>query len=338
MDEYRSSFVLVVDDNKYVIGIITEGDIRRAILGGLDLKDSSSTIANKDFKYLNKNYSKQEAINLFKDPFITHLPVLNNGKVIDIVPRESCSEVVSSKISVREMSEFPTVIMAGGKGTRLDPFTRVLPKPLIPVGNAPVITIIMEEFAKFGVNNFIISLNDKAKMVKAYFHDHEADYSIRYVEETNFLGTAGALGFLKSKIKTPFFVSNCDVILRTDYSALYEFHKMGGYNLTLVGSIQHHTVPYGVCKISDGGILTSLKEKPEFDFLVNTGFYLLDPEVLRFIPKNKYCDMPDLIKRIQREEMAVGVYPVAKSAWFDVGQWVDYKKTVSNYYENDIGV
>lgn len=218
--------------------------------------------------------------------------------------------------------------MAGGKGARLDPFTRILPKPLIPFGNDPVIKVIMDEFGKFGMNDFYISLNDKGRMVKAYFHDHDMDYRIEYIEEDKPLGTAGALKCLDGKMDGTFFVSNCDIIIQADYVSIFDFHKKGSYDLTLVGSMQQYTIPYGICDIDNGGVLKGIREKPEYDFLVNTGLYLLEPAIPQYIPENEYFDMTDLIKKIQDNGLKVGVFPISEKSWIDVGQWAEYKNTI----------
>ena len=156
--------------------------------------------------------------------------------------------------------------MAGGKGKRMDPFTRILPKPLIPLGDEPIIKIIMDEFNKFGIVNFYISLNEKAKMIKAYFHDHSSPYTIQFIDEEEPLGTAGALKYLKGKLDAPFFVSNCDIVLHANYKSILDFHTKGSYALTLVASMRHFTIPYGVCDVINDGELVEIKEKPEYDF------------------------------------------------------------------------
>jgi len=188
----------------------------------------------------------------------------------------------------------------------------------------------MDSFLKFGANDFYISVNEKGQMIKAYFHDHELPYNIQYIEEEEPLGTAGALGYLQNKIDTPFFVSNCDIIINTDYAAVLDFHTEGEYDLTLIASMRHYVIPYGVCGVDNGGDLTSIQEKPEYNFLVNTGFYVLSPSVLNLIPRDRYFDMPDLINAAQKNGMKVGVFPVSEKSWADVGQWPEYKKTLSD--------
>ncbi|MBO1224049.1 MAG: CBS domain-containing protein [Candidatus Scalindua sediminis] len=326
MDEVGMGFCVCVDDEDKVIGVITDGDFRRAVHNVIQLDENVGKIINKDFYYVQKNYDKEEVERIFNNTIVKQVPVIGNDKLLDIITEEEFLGIEKGK--KRGILDNPVVIMAGGKGKRLDPFTRILPKPLIPLGNEPVIKIIMDEFYKFGMSNFYISLGDKEKMVKAYFHDHDLGYQIKYVHEGKPLGTAGALKYLENTLGVPFFVSNCDIIIHADYGSIYEFHKEGPYDLTMVGSMQQYKIPYGVCEIGDGGVLKQIREKPEYDFLVNTGFYLLDPIVLQYIPDNTYFDMTDLICKIQDNSLKIGVFPVSEKSWVDVGQWRDCGNTV----------
>jgi dTDP-glucose pyrophosphorylase len=327
IDEGGIGFCVCVDDEDKVIGVISDGDFRRAVLNGVPLNENVDKIINRNFKYLLKNYTKKDVKDIFTDTVAQHIPVLDDGKLIDIITERSFFGIERKK-NKRVLNNH-VVIMAGGKGNRLDPFTRILPKPLIPIGNDPVIKVIMDKFRKFGMNDFYISLNEKGRMVKAYFHDHDLGYRIEYIEEDKPLGTAGALKCLDGKMDGPFFVSNCDIIIHADYVSIFDFHKKGGYDLTLVGSMQQYTIPYGICDIDRGGVLKGIREKPEYDFLVNTGLYLLKQAILQYIPENEYFDMTDLIKKIQDNGLKVGVFPVSEKAWINVGQWRDYKKMMN---------
>ncbi len=330
MDKGGIGFIAIVDDKEKVEGIVTDGDFRRAILNGIDLEKNVLLITNKSYKYLTKGYSQNEALQYFKGTVVVeYLPVLENGKLIDIISKDDLSNKDEFEIFKRKKLNLPVVIMAGGKGTRLDPFTRILPKALIPVGEKPIIEVIMDEYAKYGMINFYISVNHKDRMIKAYFEDRKSDYNFTYINEDKPLGTAGSLKFLEGKFNDPFFVSNCDIIIRSDYSKIVKFHKANKYDLTLVGSMQHQTIPYGVCTFENGGLLKSIQEKPEYDFLVNTGMYLLNPHILRYIPENKYFDMTELINLVQKKGHAVGVYPVSEKSWIDVGQWREYEKVLN---------
>ena len=328
MDDTGQGILIIYKKNK-IFGIVTDGDIRRAILRGVDLEDCVGKIANTNFIFISDTKDEGEIENIFKTTKARHIPVLENNKLIDIIIEEDFFLKKHKSLSYRKIINIPVVIMAGGKGTRLDPFTRILPKALIPIDNKPIIEIIMDKFAEFGMTNFYISVNNKSKMIKAFFEDFHSKYNISFIDENIPLGTAGGIKYLENRIDTPFFVSNCDIIIQCDYFKIYKFHKKGKFDLTLVSSIQHHIIPYGVCKLESNGSLKTIKEKPEYNFLVNTGMYILNPNILQFIPKNKSFDMTDLIKCLKEEKKKVGVYPISEKSWIDIGQWEEYKKTIS---------
>jgi NDP-sugar pyrophosphorylase family protein len=219
--------------------------------------------------------------------------------------------------------------MAGGKGTRLEPFTKVLPKPLVPIHEKPIIENIIEIFTKLGCTNFHITVKYKGKILKAYFDELQPDYNVHFVEEKEPLGTAGSLRFLDGQFNQPFFVTNCDIIIKADYISLYEFHQKGGYDVTLVASAKDYVIPYGTCELNSNGHLSHINEKPHYDFLINTGLYLLNPDVLKLIPENKFYHITHLIENAKNQGKKVGVFPIDDDAWIDVGQWTEYQKAIT---------
>ena len=328
MDKGGIGFIAIAN-NDDIIGIVTDGDFRRSILDGISLKENVKRIMNKDFIYLNQQYKQADVKKIFSESCANHLPVLQERKLIDIITFENFN--INKNNKKRKKLYNPVVIMAGGMGTRLYPFTRILPKPLIPLGNDPIIKVIMDSFAIFGMEKFLVSLNHKGKMIKAYFYDHEFDYNIKFFEEVKPLGTAGSLKLMHKSINETFFVSNCDIIIKSDYDKILEFHQIRQNAITLVGSVRHHTVPYGVCEIENGGDLTKIIEKPEYDYLTNTGLYVMEPEVINLIPENHRFDMTDLIAKAQESELRVGVFPVSDKSWIDIGQIKDYNLAISDY-------
>lgn len=327
MDRGGIGFLVVVNSIDNVLGIVSNGDFRRAIINGFNLTKPISSIMNKKFVYLSVGYAHGDVIKAFNNNKIQQIPVLKDNKLVDIITEEKAYNIRQSKV-IRKIN-LPVVIMAGGKGTRLDPFTRILPKPLIPIGNKPVIEVIMEEFAKFGMHSVFISLNHKGKMIKAFFEDFVSDYSIKFITEEKPLGTAGALKLLSGILNETFFVTNCDIIIKEDYSKIFDFHKSGKYDITMVASMRNYVIPYGVCEIQNGGTLKSLKEKPEYSLLINTGLYLINPDIINLISKNEMLNMTDLIRRVQFAGRLVGVYPVMENAWVDIGQLDEYKRSIS---------
>ena len=332
LNDNSTQIVLVVDKKKRLIGTITDGDIRRALLDNVSLNSSINRIVNRNAKFLYEE-QKGKASELMKKHVIFHVPILNKAReVVDIVlwknlkagarPGNHCS---------KENSVF---ILAGGEGARLDPFTKILPKPLIPIEDKPIIEIVIENFKKFGFNKFILSLNYKGKMIKMYFNENPQHYNISYVEEKEFLGTAGSLRLVKGKINSSLIVSNCDVILDINFDELLSYHLAKKNDFTVVGIIRHVKIPYGIVKIKDGN-LVKFTEKPEYDFIVNAGTYVIEPKVIGLIRKNERIDMPELISRAKKRGYRVGVYPVS-SDWIDVGQWEEYKIALEHFREKVI--
>lgn len=325
----KKKFVVVHDDSGAVMGVVTDGDFRRAIWNSISLERPIVEIVNTNFVYFSGTYDIGMIAEVFSKKDLNQIPVLHDdGSLRNIIFREDYQalNVDSSKFS----KDVPVVIMAGGKGARLDPFTRILPKPLIPIDDKPIIEIIMEKFYNAGANNFYVSLNHKGRMIKVYLEDCAGNYEIVYIEEDKPLGTVGALKFLEGKVSSSFIVTNCDIIVKDDYLKIKEFHDSGNFAMTIVGAMQHHVIPYGVCNISSAGDLESLTEKPSFDALVNTGMYVCEPSIFDYIPKDTKYDMDDLIPVLKKNGHLIGIYPIAEKSWIDIGQWEAYKKNVDS--------
>jgi NDP-sugar pyrophosphorylase family protein len=218
--------------------------------------------------------------------------------------------------------------MAGGRGTRLEPFTKILPKPLIPIHDKPIIEHIISRFTNFGINDFHLTVNFKSKILIAFFEELQPKYSLHFVIEKEPLGTAGSIRSFHNKFAHPFFVTNCDTVIDVDYHDLYNFHQSNGFEITIAASMKQYIIPFGTCNLNKDGHLETISEKPEFNFLVNTGLYVLSPEVINLIPKNKMYNITDLIEDTKKKGMKVGVYPISESSWIDVGQWSEYHKAV----------
>ena len=320
--------LIVVNSNEKFLGILSDGDLRRAILNKKKLTESISKIYNSNSFYLiENNYNLENVKKRALKQKIYFIPIINNNeKVINLLTsRDLFSEKKNKKIKNQNI---PVVIMAGGFGTRLEPFTKVLPKPLIPIDGKPIIDHIMESFKSSGSNTFYITLNYKSKILKSYFEELNHKYKIFFLEEKNPLGTAGALYLLKNKISKNFFVTNSDIILNTDYIDLYNFHSENKNDITLVVAAKEYEIPYGSCEISSNGDLLKINEKPKFNFLINSGLYLLNNKILKLLKKNKKTDMNELIDLAIKNKFKIKIYPVSEKQWIDVGQWVEYKKIV----------
>lgn len=327
LDAAGIGFISVTDESNKIIGIVTDGDFRRAVLSGVSMDDPIISIANKEFISLKEGYSKDEMENIFLNNDIAHVPVINNDELQEIILRKNIP-FIRKNIKEEKSLKTPVVIMAGGIGTRLKPFTHIMPKPLIPIGNKPLIELIIERFLNSGASEFYLMLNYKANMIKAYFEERPITKNLHYLTEEFPMGTAGALKKLKKIIHSTFLVSNCDIIIKTDYRKIVEFHKQGNYDLTLVACMQHFKIPYGICSIEEGGCLKAISEKPEFDYLVNTGMYVLEPGILDLIPDDTFFHITQLIDELKKTNRKVGVYPVYENSWIDVGQWEEYRKAI----------
>ena len=308
---------LVGEDNK-LSACVTDGDIRRYILAGGKTEDSVLNAANTIPK---SSDSMQEAKALFDRQDYVAIPVLDNeGRIVDIYIGDDSQK--SEKPSLR----IPVVINAGGKGTRLDPFTKVLPKPLIPVGDIPIIEHIMREYQSYDCTDFHIIVNYKRELMKAYFADNEQGYSIKWYDEENPLGTGGGLSLLKGKLNDTFFFSNCDNLLKTDYESVLRFHKENGNAVTMICAYRTMTVPYGVVEIGMNGKIKKMEEKPTMPFLTNAGIYLVEPEVLEDIEDNVPIGFPDIVQKEIEKGRTVAAYPVSENDWMDMGRPEELEK------------
>jgi NDP-sugar pyrophosphorylase family protein len=233
-------------------------------------------------------------------------------------------------IKPRRRLDLPVVIMAGGQGTRLAPFTSVLPKPLIPVGDRTVIEVIIDQFLPYGLDRFHLSVNYKSKILKSFFEELAPSYSVAYLEEKEPRGTAGGLRLLYSSVPENLIVTNCDIVILADYAELVSFHVENKYDLTLVASLKDYKIPYGVCELDKNGCLARIKEKPQYSFLVNTGMYVVRRDWLGLIPEQTRCDMTDFIERIKESGGRIGVFPIGENAWVDTGEWTEYRKALDS--------
>ena len=216
--------------------------------------------------------------------------------------------------------------MAGGKGTRMKPFTNVLPKPLIPIGGVTAIEKILNNFKEYGLKNFILSINEKSEIIKAFFHELMGKYKVKFVQEKKPLGTVGSLKIINKKyLKSDMLVTNCDVIVNFDLLDFYNFHKDNKFDITIVASDKKYDIPYGVCEISKDGTLKNISEKPSYDFFISIGFYLFSKKVLDIIPKNKHFDANQLIASAKKKRFKIGIFPIRDDNWSDVGQWSEFK-------------
>jgi len=313
LDKIAKKVLFVVSEGLFV-AVITDGDIRRWILrkGNLDAKVKD--IANYSPKYLREN-ERTSAKNFMRKQCIEAVPIINESKrIVSIV------FLNDEEIEAKTKLDIPVVIMAGGLGTRLYPYTKILPKPLIPIGEIPIAEHIINRFYQSGCNNFFLIVNHKKNMIKAYFNEIERDYQVAYIEEDKPLGTGGGLSLLKGQINTTFILTNCDVLIEEDYGKIYNFHMKEKNLVTMVCSLKNIKIPYGVIEISENGEIESMKEKPELSFFTNTGMYIVESRIINELEDNKAIGFPDIIEKYKQAGEKIGVYPISENSWMDMGQ------------------
>lgn len=322
--------LLIVDNDEKLIGSLSDGDIRRYILKNQDLGGTIENAYNRNpIHIFHHDVDMVKIKKLFINSIINLIPVIdNNYTIIDYLTWEKVFG--NNNNNEKQKLSAPVVIMAGGRGTRLEPFTKVLPKPLIPVGDKTVIDHIVDRFRAYGIDEYYLTINYMAKIIQAYFEEKAHDCKITFLKEDKPRGTAGGLSLIEDKISSPFFVSNCDILIDADYADIYNFHIKGGYDITLIAAAKEFSIPYGVCELNSNGSLEYINEKPGYNFLVNTGLYVLNPGVLKLIPDNTFYHITHLIEKVKQSGGAVGVYPVSESAWIDVGQWKEYRNALKS--------
>lgn len=329
LDENSRRILMLVADRR-LLGVVTDGDIRRWILGNGDLTAPVIQVANKHPIVLyDGEFAMEDARREMLNNRAEALPVVN--RQFDLVSIIYLFDVEGGGVEPQQRFNLPVVIMAGGLGTRLAPYTQVLPKPLIPIGDKTVVERIIDRFLPYGCNEFLVSVNYRANMIRAYFGETPHEYRMTIFQEDEPRGTIGSLSLVSDRLPTTFFVSNCDIIVNTDYDALLRFHRENGFQLTTVAASKNFAIPYGVLDTDGHGHLRQVREKPSSDHLVNTGLYLLEPSVLDLIPSTGVYNVTDLMETCLRKGQKVGVYPVSERAWLDMGQMDELQKMIDYF-------
>ena len=331
IDETTMQFAAVVNDEMNLLGTVTDGDIRRGILKGLALESPISEVMNhypfcgqvgKQAFY----YRKQMRMRKLKQ-----LPIVSETNILQHI-------LFSEDLELATKKDNKVILMVGGLGTRLHPLTETVPKPMLNVGNKPILETIIEGFKNFGFTNFVLCVNYKKELIIDYFQDgSHLGINIEYIEETKRLGTAGALSLLSEKPMEPFFVMNGDLLTKINFEQLLDFHNETKSTATMCVREYKYQVPYGVIE-TDNHKLLSIVEKPIHKSFVNAGIYVLDPNILDHVPNDMFYDMPDLFKELISREEEVSAFPL-REYWLDIGQLDDYEQANGDYSEEfNIGV
>ncbi len=307
--------LLLTYNNGKVTGFVPDHLLRNVIIEYQGLNQPIGDFAIRDFFHIDSVDNQKIKEFFIQNGNVEVLPVLNQ-KTVKIYYR---SDFLNRQIKP-VFEQIPAVIMAGGEGTRLLPYTKIIPKPLLPIGNKTIVEHIIERFRKIGIRHFILTLNYKANLIKAFFNDQNLEYQIKFIQEPKPLGTAGSLYYLAGQVDRPFFVSNCDILINTDLRKFYKFHLQNQFDLSLIAAVVSYQVPYGVLRVDKDHRLLNIDEKPTFYFLVNSGMYILSPHVLELIPQGQMFHITQLIEKIIKKGGKVGVYPVSQNSWKDFGQ------------------
>lgn len=322
LDKGARKVLFIVKGEKQLVASLTDGDIRRWILSKGSLEATVREVANYSPKSL--NISKKYMVNEYmKKEEIQAIPLVddeNNILAIEFINEELPFFDGDLNISV--------VINAGGKGTRLYPYTKILPKPLIPIGDTPISEHIINRFRKMGCTDFYMIVNHKKNMIKAYYNELEKDYNLTFIDEDIPLGTGGGVSLLKGLINSTFVLSNCDTIIVEDYKAIYDMHKKNNNTITMICSLKNLTIPYGVVDIGDQGAIQKLYEKPQMSFLTNTGCYIVEPNVIEDMVDGMSISFPDVVEKHKDKGNKVGIYPISEYRWMDMGQIDEMEKMI----------
>ena len=315
LDKSQKKCLIIVNKSYNLIGTLTDGDLRRALLRGYSTNTKIQKFVNKKPITLtvksNKNIDQAIALNsknILKkigNENIDVIPIINKQrKLLKSISTSDFKKYVKTGVKLNNIS---ALIMAGGEGKRLKQFSNYFPKPLVPYENTTAIESIISRFKNYGVKKFYISVYYKKNLIKSYLDDNQYK-NLSFLEEKQPLGTAGAIRLLKGKVKNDFFLINCDTILNIDLEKFYEFHKKNKFDLTLVAASKNFQLSYGACQIKQNGELKKIEEKPKLDYLVRVGLYLLKPEIIQKIPSTSSFNMNNLIEKVKNSGGRIGVF------------------------------
>ena len=320
--------IIVVDKKKRLLGTLTDGDLRSLIITKKNLNQTINKLYNPKPRFV---YENRFSINNLRKEIIKNryelVPVLNKSKkVVDVITWDQAfKKKFKNNIKIKNCE---VVIMAGGQGERLQPFTSILPKPLIPVQGKSIIEHIISKFTDLGIKNIKISIGYKNNTIRAFFKALKLENKINFIIEKKPLGTIGSLGLIKKnkkQINKSIFVSNCDILVNSSLEDVYNFHSNKKNDITIVTAAKNILIPYGVCQTSIDGKFKNIEEKPSYSALINTGLYLFKSSVLNLIPKNRKFDINDLIEISKKKRKKIGLFPISDESWIDIGQWNEYR-------------
>ena len=311
IDNGQVGYAFVLNETEQLVGIVTDGDVRRALLRGVQLQDLVTEVMNRDFKWAASPAEMHESKAFLRRKGLRYLPELDDeGRIVSIISNDELAVPYSEDCSV--------VIMAGGRGVRLGDLTKKCPKPMIEVNGRPIIDTVLQQCVDAGFREFYLSVNYLKDQIKDYFgNGNNRGISIQYIEEKEPLGTVGSLSLLPKAAKKPIFVLNADIVTKVDFGQILQFHRETGGRATACVSKKQVTVPFGVVEFSETRLL-SVSEKPSFDYFALSGIYVLENEIVDLIEPKKRTDMPELLQAGIQSGAEVNIFPIHEY-WLDVG-------------------
>ena len=322
--------LLIVTKNGRYHSLVSIGDLQRSLISGSSLEEKISNCLRNNVRVATISDS---------DEHIRHMMLINRTEFMPVLDHDGqlhrvifWSDLYTEKPPSQSNNKvnIPVVIMAGGKGSRLEPLTSIIPKPLIPIGDKPIIEKIIDRFAAVSAAKYFCIVNYKKEVIMRHFESiPNGQYDIEFIIEAEPLGTAGSLSQLQGKITSTFFLTNCDIIVENDLHEILQYHRDNKNELTVVTAIRSVNIPYGTVESNAEGLLTRFKEKPEFNVFVNTGMYVLEPNILNEIPTDTAMHKTDVIDRLMERAGRVGVFPVSEKSWMDIGEWPEYQRTAA---------
>ncbi len=317
--------LILTETSGEIAAIITDGDIRRYLISGGTLNDNAYTAANHKPIFA-EGYHEPDARELLVSNDLECIPMTDKNGIVHTVVFEQ-----GSVYRCESAINFPVVMMAGGLGTRLYPYTSILPKPLIPIGDKTITELILERFYRFGCTDMTLVVNHKKNLIKSYFSEVSLPYTVSFADEDTPLGTGGGLSFLAGKYETPVFVTCCDNIIEANYAEIAKLHTETNSILTMVCADHEVVVPYGVINTDEDGAILSMEEKPSFRIKLNAGMYLVNPEFIDRIPKDTFVHITDLIKEAIDRGERVSTYLIEDKCFVDIGKLSDLHSVVEKY-------
>lgn len=325
IDSTALQIALIVDERGAFAGTVTDGDIRRGILKGCSLDDPVEKVMNCRPTVAKINDSRETILAIMKIKHLRHIPVLDDdGAIIDL-------QIIDDLIQAQEYTN-PVLLMAGGLGSRLHPLTQQCPKPLLKVGNKPILETILESFIEYGYRRFYISVNYMGEMVQNYFRDGSKwGVKIQYIREAQRMGTAGALSLIGEQIKEPILVMNGDLLTKVNFQQLLDFHISQRVQATMCVREYEMQVPFGVVTIENDR-LRAIQEKPMQKYFINAGIYVLEPEAVSLITRDAYFDMTQLYDKMLSFNCDIAVFPI-REYWIDIGRMTDFERANGEFQQ-----